>query len=112
MLSVPGQNEAGVYVEPLQLAAAHIAVESWQLPAPSQTLVLPQPPVLAPQRVSVLPLATPAHVPWPFTLQAWQAGQLALPQQVPSTQLPMRHSLPVEQATPFALSAQLLVAPP
>jgi hypothetical protein len=32
--------------------------------------------------------------------QAWQAGQLALPQQTPSTQLPLWHWLPAAQVTP------------
>jgi hypothetical protein len=45
-------------------------------------------------------------------LQAWQAGQLALPQQVPSTQLPLMHWVPVVQATPFAFRLQLLVVVP
>src|SRR6185312_2898270 len=89
-----------------------IPVEFWQLPAPSQTLVLPQVP-LAPQRVSVLPDATPAQVPGlAATLQAWQAGQLDVPQQVPSTQLPLTHSLPIAHATPLAFRVQLLVVPP
>ena len=43
-------------------------------------------------------------------------GQLALaqleePQQTPSTQLPLMHWLPPAQPRPFALSAQLRVAP-
>lgn len=112
MLSVPAQNDAGVYVEPLQLAAAHIAVESWQPPAPSQTLVLPQVLAPPPQRVSVLPDATPEQVPWPFRLQAWQAGQPVTPQQAPSTQFPLTHSLAAAHATPFAFSVQLLVLVP
>jgi hypothetical protein len=112
VLSVPGQNDAGVKVEPLQLAGAHIAVELWQLPAPSQVLVLPQLPAVAPQRLSVLPAVTPSQVPRPFTLQAWQAGQLEVPQQVPSTQLPLTHSVPIAQEVPLGFSAQLLVLPP
>ncbi len=59
----PEQNAAGVYIDPLQLAGAHMAVEFWQAPAPSQTLVLPQPLAAAPQRASVVPLARGAQVP-------------------------------------------------
>jgi hypothetical protein len=105
---VPEQNEAGVYSDPLQLAGAHIAVDVWHMPAPSQTFVLPQPLAAAPQRVSVMPEPRGAQVPWPLMLQAWQAGQLALPQQTPSTQLPWMHSLPAEQVAPFAFRLQFL----
>ena len=111
-MPAPEQNEAGVYDAPLQLAAAHMSVESRQLPAPSQTLVLPQAPPPAPHRASALPAARPAQLPSPFTSQAWQAGQLALPQQAPSTQLPLMHWLPPVHAAPFAFNAQLLVAVP
>ena len=52
-----------------------------------------------------------AQVPLPFRLHAWQAGQLELPQQTPSTQLPVLHWLPAVQATPLAFSVQLLVVP-
>jgi hypothetical protein len=107
----PEQNEAGVNIDPLQLAAEHIAVEFWQLPAPSQMLVLPQPLVAAPHRASLVPLASPAQVPRPFTLQAWQAPQLTLPQQTPSTQLPVLHSFPAEQLAPLAFRLQLFGVP-
>jgi hypothetical protein len=59
----PEQNEGGEYIDPLQLAGAHIAVEFWQLPAPSQTFVLPHAVEVAPQRVSVVPFGSPAQVP-------------------------------------------------
>ena len=52
-----------------------------------------------------------AQVPLPLTLHAWQAGQLELPQQTPSTQFPVLHWLAAVQATPFAFSVQLLVVP-
>ena len=45
-------------------------------------------------------------------LQVWQVAQAALPQQTPSTQLPLMHWLPAVHARPFALSAQLLGAVP
>jgi len=107
----PEQKAAGVYIDPLQLAGAHMAVEFWQAPAPSQTLVLPQPLVAAPHRVSTVPPVSAAQVPWPLTLQARQAPQLALPQQTPSTQLPVLHSFPAEQLAPLAFRLQLLGVP-
>jgi hypothetical protein len=108
----PMQDDAGVNDDPLHTAAAHIAVELRQAPAPSQVLVLPQGAVvLAAQPVSVEPAAFGAQLPWPFTLHAWQAGQLLLPQQTPSTQLPLMHMPPAVQASPFVLRAQLLVLP-
>ena len=60
---VPAQDDAGVYIDPLQLAAAHMAVEVWHMPDPLQTLVMPQPLPIAPQRVSVAPLPIGAQVP-------------------------------------------------
>lgn len=51
-------------------------------------------------------------MPAPFTLHAWQAGQLGVPQQTPSVQLPLMHWLAAPQAEPFGLRLQLLVAPP
>ena len=83
-------------VVPLHVAAAQLTVvaASVHAPLPSQAPVLPQVP-LAPQRLcgSVTVLATLAQAPaLPVTLQAWQSGQLALPQQTPSTQFPLLHS--------------------
>jgi hypothetical protein len=98
-------------VDPLQVAAAHWAVEFAHAPAPSQLLVLPHPLAAAPQRVSVTPEALPEQVPWPLMLQALQAAQLALPQQTPSTQLPLMHWPAAAQARPLAFSAQLMVVP-
>ena len=112
MVVAPEQNDAGVNDDPLQAAAAHIAVEFLHAPAPSQVLVLPHAAVvLAAQRVSLAPDAIAAQLPAPFRLQAWQAGQLVLPQQTLSTQLPLMHWLPAPQARPLALSAQLREAP-
>ena len=109
---VPEQDEAGVNIDPLQLAAMHIAVEVWQLPAPSQTFVLPHPLPTAPQPVSVVPLGSGAQVPaLPATLQDWQAGQLVLPQQAPLMQLPVMHSLPAEQLLPLVFRLQLIEVP-
>jgi hypothetical protein len=44
----------------------------------------------------------------PATLQAWQSGKLALPQQTPSTQLPLLHSWLERQATPVDLTGRQL----
>jgi hypothetical protein len=86
----------------------------WQSPAPSHLPFVPQ--VEAPWSAQKadgagVPAATGEHVPLPERLQAWQGAQLTEPQQTPSTQLPLMHWLPVAQARPLALSAQLRVAP-
>ena len=47
----------------------------------------------------------------PVALQAWQVPQALLVQQNPSVQLPLMHWLGAAHARPFALRAQLLVAP-
>jgi hypothetical protein len=108
----PEQNDAGVNDDPLQAAAAHIAVEFLHAPAPSQVLVLPHAAVvLAAQRVSLAPDAIAAQLPAPFRLQAWQAGQLVLPQQTLSTQLPLMHWFPAVQVAPFAFRLQLFAEP-
>ena len=65
-----------------------------------------------PQRVSVLPDAIAEQVPIPLRLQALQAAQLALPQQTPSTQLPLLHWPPAVQVAPLGLRPQLLGAVP
>jgi hypothetical protein len=105
------QNDAGVKDDPLQVAGAHWAVELAQAPAPSQVLVFPHPVPVAPQRVSFVPAPSGAQVPAPFTLHAWQAGQLALPQQTPSVQLPLMHWVAALQLEPLGLRLQLLVPP-
>jgi hypothetical protein len=86
----------------------------WHPPPPSHLPFVPQ--VAAPRSVqnvagAGVPAARGAHAPVPETLQAWHAGQLGLPQQTPSTQLPLMHWLPIAHARPLALSAQLRVAP-
>jgi hypothetical protein len=45
------------------------------------------------------------HIPWGLA-QLWHIPQLALPQQVPSTQLPEPHSLPPLQVAPSAFLPQ------
>jgi hypothetical protein len=45
------------------------------------------------------------QVPGVPRLQAWQVGQLAVPQHTPFTQLPMAHSLPVVHTRPRGLAA-------
>ena len=111
---LPEQNALGVKVMPLHDAAAQLTpIPIWaQAPPPLQVPVLPQVP-LAAQRPcgSVTALATLAQVPaLPVMLQAWQVGQLAVPQQTPSTQLPLPHSWLERQATPLALTERQ--APP
>ena len=74
--------------------------------------MLPQVP-LAPQRLcgSLTPSVTTVQAPGLLeTLQAWQVGQLALPQQTPSTQKPLLHSWSARQATPVAFTGRQ--APP
>jgi hypothetical protein len=59
----------------------------------------------------VVPAGRGAQLPSPLTLQAWQVGQVALPQQTPFVQAPLMHWTAWVQACPLGLSAQLLVAP-
>ena len=111
---LPEQKAVGVKVVPLHDAAAQLTLVAAcvQAPPPLQVPVLPQVP-LAPQRAcgSVTVLATLAQVPaLAVMLQAWQVGQLALPQQTPSTQFPLPHSWLEKQATPVALTGRQ--APP
>jgi hypothetical protein len=86
----------------------------WQPPAPSHFPSVPQ--VEAPWSLqnaagAAVPAGSAAQAPVPDTLQAWQAGQLGVPQQTPSTQLPLMHWVPAVHASPLALSAQLREAP-
>ena len=108
----PLQKAVGVNVVPLQDDGAQVTLVAacWQAPPPLQAPVLPQVP-LAVQRPcgSATVLATLAQAPrLPATLQAWQSGQLALPQQTPSTQLPLLHSWLERQATPVDLTGRQL----
>jgi len=108
----PEQNEVGVKVLPVHVAAAQLTLlaASEHAPLPLQAPVLPQVP-LAVQRPcgSATVLATLAQAPrLPATLQAWQSGQLALPQQTPSTQLPLLHSWLERQATPVDFTGRQL----
>jgi len=80
-----------------------------QAPAPLQVPVLPQVPLVV-QRAcgSPAPSATFEQVPSPFRLQAWQVPQDPVPQQTPSTQLPLPHSCAAAQTAPLALRATQL----
>jgi hypothetical protein len=83
----------------------------WQAPAPSHLPFVPQ--LVAPWSLqndagAGVPAATGAQTPVPDRLHAWQGRQLAVPQQTPSTQLPLMHWPNVVQARPFFLSAQLI----
>jgi len=106
-LPAPSQYAAGVIVVPLHEAEPHctLVVACWQLPAPSQAPVLPQG-GLAAHWLEVVPAATAAQVPCPLMLQAWQLGQLLLPQHTLLTQLPLIHWLPIAQLRPFFFRAQ------
>jgi hypothetical protein len=111
---VPGILSVAAPTGQLALAQLVPSAYFWQPPAPSHLPFVPH--VAAPwslQNVAGadVPAATGAHAPVPETLHAWQAGQLGLPQQTPSTQLPLMHWVPAAQARPLALSAQLRVAP-
>jgi hypothetical protein len=111
-LSVPGleqvplpeQKAVGVNVPAVQDGLPHwTEVEAcWQVPPPLQTPVLPQVvlPAGQPPWGSATPLATLTQIPdVPHT---WQVGQLATPQQTPSTQLPVAHWIGSLQAAPEA----------
>jgi hypothetical protein len=97
-------------VEPLQMALPQLvptaAFAHW--PLPSQVPVSPQVPLAAQRPCGSIALsATLVQVPaLPETLQAWQVGQLAPPQQTPSTQLPLPHSPPPPHSWPCRLRPQ------
>jgi hypothetical protein len=98
--------------------AAHDACEQlvpveygWHPPLPSHLPFVPQlaaPWSLQNEAGAAVPAATGAQTPVPERLHAWQGRQLELPQQTPSTQLPLMHWLRLVQARPFFLSAQLM----
>jgi hypothetical protein len=109
---LPEQNDIGWNVVPLHaMDRPHDMVDAacWQPPAPLHTPVLPHGgdaghcPAGA-----VAPAGMNPHIPGlPVVLHAWHVGQLALPQQTPSTQLPLMHALPAEHVRPFGFNAQL-----
>jgi len=81
-----------------------VTAACWQAPFPSQKPVLPQGGLAAQLGGSATLRPTFAHTPrLPATLHDWQAGQLGDPQQYPSTQLALAHSLPAlhEMPLPF-----------
>jgi hypothetical protein len=99
-------------VLPLHEGPLHITLVGccWQAPLPLQAPVLPQVPLAGQALCGSATLSgtlvqTPAL---PLMLQALQVGQLALPQQTPSTQKPLVHSTAVRQATPFDLCSRQL----
>jgi hypothetical protein len=112
---LPEQNAVGVKVLPLHDAEAQLTLgAAWVQAPPVQVPVLPQVP-LALQRLcgSATASGTLAQLPaLPETLQAWQVGQLLLPQQTPSTQAPLLHSWLEKQATPVALTGRHAPADP
>ena len=60
---------------------------------------------------AAVPAGSGAQLPSPLMLQAWQVGQVWLPQQMPSVQLPLMHWLAPVQVWPFGLRAQLRLVP-
>jgi hypothetical protein len=98
-----------------QLASEHFVPSAyfWQPPAPSHLPFVPQ--VVGPWSTQLgagVPAGSGAHAPrLPAMLHDWHEGQLALPQQTPSRQLPLMHWPPDVQLMPLALSAQLRVLP-
>jgi hypothetical protein len=82
-----------------------------QAPLPSQSPLNWEPTQLATQAPSAVPAATAAQVPrCPVTLQDVQSAQLALVQQMPSTQLPLAQSWLPPQAWPMARRHEPLAA--
>jgi hypothetical protein len=108
----PLQKAVGVKVVPLQDEGAQVTLVDacWQAPPPLQAPVLPQVPFAGhPLCGSATLLGTLLQTPaLPLMLHALQVGQLALPQQTPSTQKPLVHSRAVRQATPFDLCIRQL----
>ena len=80
-----------------------------QAPLPLQAPVLPQGPLLAQRPCGSVTAPTNEHVPAGLRLQAWQVGQLPVPQQTPSVQEPLTHWLPAVQPEPRAFLATQLV---
>jgi hypothetical protein len=96
-----------------QTAGAQTVAASYRRHAP-EPLHLPSRPQIAgasvvqPPRGSGAPAGTLAQLPAkPGTLQALHSEQLAEPQQTPSTQLPLSHSSPPEQAAPSTFFLQI-----
>ena len=71
-----------------------------QTPLPSQASVPLQTGLLL---VSGLPAPILVQVPLLERLHAWQTGQVAVPQQAPSTQFPVAQSVFAEQDCPLLL---------
>jgi hypothetical protein len=94
----------------LHVAGRHtVPATQWRhAPAPSQAPSVPQVAAgVALQRPwgSAPPAATLVHAPTkPGTLQAWQLPQADDPQQTPSVQLPLLHSVPATHSAPSGFS--------
>jgi hypothetical protein len=99
-----------VSVDAAQVDGMHIVPVGYvaQAPAPSQAPVVPQVATAMLMQVpagSVPPGGTAWHVPsWPATAHEWQGPQAAAGrlQQSPSVQWPLKHSVSIMQAAPFA----------
>lgn len=111
-MPLPSQDPIGTSVELEQLAVPQLVPTGMdaQRPLPSHVPLLPHGWLeLAPQPPcgSALPATTGWQEPaLPSRLQTWQLPQLPLEQQTPSTQLPLSHSVPAEQAWPRRLRPQ------
>src|SRR3954451_8804304 len=102
-LPPPSQKAAFFSVPAVHDAEAHMVEDGAfaQVWLAAQAPVLPQMPFGVHELCgSGLPVPTKEQVPSPFTLQAWQRGQLALPQQTLSTQLAVAHCSSVEHPAP------------
>jgi hypothetical protein len=101
-------------VVPVQFTAAPhdtVVAACAHAPMPLQKPVLPQTLVVVAQfGGSAIPAPTFEQVPVPFRLHDWQAEQLELKQQTPSTQLPEEHSFVAAHVAPFAFLATQLPA--
>ncbi len=103
----PEQTEGGWWVVPLHDSArpqATVFAACVQAPAPLQVPVLPQGGLAAQPPCGSATVPTLAQVP-PAPVQTWQTGQLALPQQRPSTQFPLLHWLAPLHVAPLACFA-------
>jgi hypothetical protein len=113
---VPAEHEPPVHV-PMSVstvppagqdAGEHVVPSGcrWQPPRPSQRPFVPHVAAACAAHTpfgSTTPAPTGAHAPaLPATLQAMHDPQAALPQQTPSTQLPVPHWLFAVQAVPCA----------
>lgn len=111
----PVQSAGAVKVDPEHDGGRHWRVLDCcvQAPAPLQVPVFPQGGAAVHCVPGAgVPAGSGAQLPgWPLTLQAWQVGQVWLPQHTPSVQNPLIHWFAAEQTCPLGFSAQLRLVP-